>query len=607
MTNDLRRGDEHPGRTRALLERLGRVVPDGLLSRVRWLFLLFALLVISTTLATSLESTMAGPGGQLLAVSAAIVAGVWLLYRYRNPAAAVAWDVVGPLMLVVMGWSLHSPSLVYGPAFVLLFFRALYGGRRAALANGLGYFVAVYTSMALVDGVDSLPVTQMVMYFLWFAGIAVMMHAVADVAAGQEASNRRERVLTAVSTKLLRARTPSEIYLIAAEGALELAAAPDASASLWVGTEVLELAASAGPDLLDLRRAPIAHTPAALLERFLAGKPYVLDADETRRVEEAYDHPHRFSQLIVGPMTDDEGQTVGALMVASPRPLEIHLLDSMERFVNEITLAVERTRLLEDLEHANGELRHADQLKDLFLSTVSHELRSPLTSIRGFAQTMRREASRLSDAQRDQFLEVIERQSQRQLGLVNDLLTVSRARAGRLSTEASAVEVAPLLRTVCEELHPASKDVEWRCEPHVVAYVDPVHLHQIATNLLTNAQKYGAPPYVIDAQAVDGGCVLTFYDHGDGIPPEFRDRMFEPFERADSGHEGPSGTGLGLAIVRTLIDANGGTIDYRPDRTPGACFEVTLPASKGHTTDDRLDAAQARASQPRQHEGHRLS
>lgn len=588
------------------MQRLGRVVPDGLLSRVRWLFLLFALLVMTTTLTTSLQSTVAGPGGQLLALVAAVIAAAWLLYRHARPGAAVALDVIGPLTLVTMSWSLQDSTLVYGPAFVLLFFRALYGGRRAALANGLGYFVAVYTSVALVDGLDSLPVTQMVMYFLWFVGIAVMMHAVADVAANQEASNRRERVLTAVSTRLLRARTPTDIHLIAAEGALELAAAPDASASLWAGSEVLELCASAGPDLLDLRQAPLAHAPAPLLQRFRAGKPYVLDADETRQIENAYNHPHRFSQMIVGPMTDDAGQIAGALLVASPQPLDLHLLDSMERFVNEVSLAVERTRLLEDLEHANGELRLADQLKDLFLSTVSHELRSPLTSIRGFAQTMRREASRLSDAQREQYLEVIERQSQRQLGLVNDLLTVSSARAGRLSTEASVVEVAALLQTVCEELPPTSQDdIEWTCAPDVVSYVDPVHLHQITTNLITNAQKYGAPPYVIDVQTLGGACVLTFHDHGDGVPPEFQDKMFEPFERADFGHDGPSGTGLGLTIVRTLVDANGGTIDYHPDRS-GACFEIALPASGPDTTEDRqvLDTAHTSRLEAPQHQGH---
>jgi signal transduction histidine kinase len=133
---------------------------------------------------------------------------------------------------------------------------------------------------------------------------------------------------------------------------------------------------------------------------------------------------------------------------------------------------------------------------------------------------------------------------------------------------------------VLEELQVPREDVQLSCPDDARAHADPMHLHQILANLLTNAQKYGAPPYVIDVRTRADTCVITFRDHGAGIPESFREQLFEPFTQADSGDRRTSaGTGLGLAIVRNLIHANGGTITHDPQR-PGASFKITLPVDE---------------------------
>lgn len=565
-------------KARGLTDRLAALGPRGLLGRVRWLFLLFALLAGSTTLIAIAQAPV-DPPQRATAVIAVAVWLTWLRHRYTHPDASLATDLVAPVAITALGWAMGDVELIMGVAYVSLFFRVLYGSRWQAAANGLLYFLSLHLTMLLAPAADTADGIQVAVDLVSFVAVALVMHAVGDVAGRHETATHRERVLTAVSARLLEARTIDQVHRVAAEGTLELAESPGASASVWRGGEVLGLVASAGPDLFDLRRAPLEAAPGVLLERFMAGKPYVLDAQETHEIERAYGQAPRFHQLLVGPLLEN-GQVVGALVLASPGPLDEHLLDFMERFMNELTLASERAALIGDLEAANAELRYAGEMKDQFLSTVSHELRTPLTSIQGFAQTLRRRANALSDEQRDRFLEIVERQALRQRRLIDDLLISSRMTAGRLTADAVDTNVCDVITHVIEELHLPPGDVHRRGPASARAHVDPMQLHQVVVNLLTNAQKYGAPPYVIEVEPTPGSCTITVYDHGPGIPEDFEAELFEPFTQADSGDSRRStGTGLGMAITRNLIEANEGTIVLRRDH-PGACFELVLPTAE---------------------------
>lgn len=582
---------------RGIVDRLAALSPSGLLARVRWLFLLFALLAGSTTLIAVARAAV-DPTRRVTAFVSVAVWLAWLLHRYTHPDAGVATDLIGPVAITAMGWAMRDVALINGVAYVSLFFRVLYRGRWEAAANGVLYFASVHLTMVMAADPAASGV-KVAVDLVSFVAVALVMHALGDVAGRHEAATRRERVLTAVSARLLQARTLDQVHRVAAEGTLELAAAPGASASVWRGGEVLGLVASAGPDLFDLRRAPLDATPEVLLQQFMQGRPFVLDPDETREIERAFGQPPRFHHVLVGPLLQD-GNVVGALVLTSPGPLDAHLLDYMERFTNELTLATERATLIGDLETANTELRYAGKMKDRFLSTVSHELRTPLTSIQGFAQTLRRKADDLSDEQRDRFLEIIERQSLRQQRLIDDLLISSRMKAGRLTAEPTDTDVCDVIARVVEELQVRPADIRMPGNAPVWAHVDPMQLHQVVVNLLTNAQKYGAPPYAIEATSTGGTCTITVHDHGPGVPEDFHAELFEAFTQADTGDRREStGTGLGLAITRNLLGANGGSIVHRPD-LPGAGFEIVLPAvdARVRPTRGRTRAASDGRDQP---------
>ena len=236
---------------------------------------------------------------------------------------------------------------------------------------------------------------------------------------------------------------------------------------------------------------------------------------------------------------------------------------------------------LRDVNHelnlANVQLAEAARVKDDLLSMASHELRTPLTPILGFLELFEERADNLDDLQRET-VRSMRRNAVRMMHLVDDLLMVSRAAANVLVAHPEEVTATDLVQPVLDELGDMLAGVELDLHGCRLR-VDPQHLQQVVTNLLTNATKYGAAPIEVRAVPTGAGRVtIEVADHGPGVPPDFRPRMWERFEQKDRGdRRTASGTGLGLAIVRLLAEANGGTVGYR-DRVPsGAVFTVELP------------------------------
>ncbi len=228
-----------------------------------------------------------------------------------------------------------------------------------------------------------------------------------------------------------------------------------------------------------------------------------------------------------------------------------------------------------ELEAANEALRLADANKNDFVSTVSHELRTPLTAMRGFAQTLLGRWEELEDEQRRHLVTSIERQGGRQQRLIDDLLTVSRMIAGTLQARPQPVELRSAVLSAVEVV---DTEVELDVPEDLVVFVDRDHLAQVVTNLLTNAVKYGRPPVSVRAQVVAEQVEVVVRDRGDGVPEEFRSRLFERFEQGSERRTG--GLGLGLAISRELCELNGGSLEYR-DLGEGACFAASLPRHAG--------------------------
>jgi two-component system sensor kinase len=265
------------------------------------------------------------------------------------------------------------------------------------------------------------------------------------------------------------------------------------------------------------------------------------------------------------------------------------LSHSLERRVEERTgeLSVANTALrstLAELERVNHELRRLDELKSDFVAMVSHELRSPLTSIIGYCSTMLRHWDRVEEDKKKSFVEIVETQSRRLSGLVNDLLEMSRIESGHLETQLRPIELPEVLdelrRDYADRL--PSLQVEGAAGAAVVADVD--HLRRVLINLLDNAIKYGAEPVSVEITEDLATVRVAVRDGGDGVPEAFRARLFEKFAQASSGSKRKAtGTGLGLSIVRGLVDAMSGDVWYEPpagERRSG--FVVQLPrASAG--------------------------
>jgi signal transduction histidine kinase len=226
-----------------------------------------------------------------------------------------------------------------------------------------------------------------------------------------------------------------------------------------------------------------------------------------------------------------------------------------------------------------------DRLKSEFLTVVSHELQTPLTAIKGALElVMDDDTGQLSRVQR-RFLETIERNSTRLVGLVGDLLDLSRLEAGRVELEAQPLDTPSLVRgalAAVSNLFEARGTVLRVDVPESVPPIlgDRRRVEQILTNLLANAAKYtpGGGVVEVAAASVNGHVLLSVTDNGPGVPESERDIVFDKFYRGrDAQRRGESGSGLGLAIVKSLVDLHGGSVRVEESVPRGARFVVELP------------------------------
>jgi signal transduction histidine kinase len=233
----------------------------------------------------------------------------------------------------------------------------------------------------------------------------------------------------------------------------------------------------------------------------------------------------------------------------------------------------------------------AVRARDEFLAIASHELKTPLTPLQLKLQSLRRLATSgdLARYPPERLLQVFggaERQVQRMTCLINDLLDVSRITTGRLRLDLQLADLAAAVRDALEvhrsEITSAGCDIVLDLSPGLIGRWDPVRLHQVFTNLLTNALKYApGAPIEISVRGDDTTARLTVRDHGPGIAAEDQQRIFLPFERAVS-YLNVSGFGLGLYIVRQIVQAHGGSV--RLESGPGGSgttFTVELPRQTG--------------------------
>lgn len=216
-------------------------------------------------------------------------------------------------------------------------------------------------------------------------------------------------------------------------------------------------------------------------------------------------------------------------------------------------------------------LERANESMRLFVATASHDLRTPLASALGFAELLNQPEAELSAPQRAEFVAAIVAATRRMSRLVDDLLTVSKIQANRVEVRPERVVLGPAIAAVVAESAP---DATVTGDDQVTARVDPDHLHRMLTNYLSNAVRYGAPPIEVSVAGAGERIEIRVLDAGQGVPPEFVDRLFNSFARASHGK--PGGTGLGLSIVKGLAEANRGEAFYHPRPSGGSCFGLRL-------------------------------
>ncbi|HEY2430967.1 MAG TPA: ATP-binding protein [Acidimicrobiales bacterium] len=213
------------------------------------------------------------------------------------------------------------------------------------------------------------------------------------------------------------------------------------------------------------------------------------------------------------------------------------------------------------------------------VSTVSHELRSPLTSVKGYTGLLLNRWDRLKDEQKREMLEQVHHDADRVKRLIDELLDISRLETGRLHLRRQMVDLASLVTTVVNKvtLEYPSLTAAVHIGPDVPeVYGDPDKLTQVLTNLVENACKYASPEGMeVTAEVTAGEVTVSVSDVGEGIPESDLPKVFDKFFRRDLGR--PTGSGLGLWISRGLVEAHGGHLTAQSIPGDGTTFRFTLP------------------------------
>jgi two-component system sensor histidine kinase ResE len=249
--------------------------------------------------------------------------------------------------------------------------------------------------------------------------------------------------------------------------------------------------------------------------------------------------------------------------------------DLLELYASEVAVAIRNLELFEQVERQAQQLRELDQAKDEFLRGISHNLQTPLTSIRGYAEQMTGERP-------DQRLSIIVEQTDRLYRIVRQLVSVSRLESGTLKSATEVLALAPRVRRAWEALGAPGVSFDLVDDAQGwLAIADPDQLDQVLWALLDNSVRYagGAAIHARVAPIPDAGRLgVTIADDGPGVRAEDRDRIFERYERGAAGASA-EGTGLGLYVSRSLCRAMGGDLILEPAGTgrTGAAFTVLVP------------------------------
>jgi signal transduction histidine kinase/CheY-like chemotaxis protein len=317
-------------------------------------------------------------------------------------------------------------------------------------------------------------------------------------------------------------------------------------------------------------------------------QPLVVQAGDPSAdpAELAYMREQAVATLTIIPLAI-KGQAIGVIELESLEkerqytPEELNLALTL---ANQAAVALENARLYEEQRHTAERLREMDQLKTQFLANMSHELRTPLNSIIGFSRVILKGIDGPLTEMQETDVSAIYSSGQHLLGLINDILDLSKIEAGKMELNFEEVDLKPIIKGVMSSAVGLVKDKPIELEQHVPddlpnIWADATRIRQVLLNLVSNSTKFTEEGNIrLTADYGGDWIVINVTDTGVGIPEEKLENIFEEFTQVDgSTTRSVGGTGLGLPISRRFIEMHGGEIIVKSELGVGSTFTVTMP------------------------------
>jgi signal transduction histidine kinase len=252
-------------------------------------------------------------------------------------------------------------------------------------------------------------------------------------------------------------------------------------------------------------------------------------------------------------------------------------------------LAIQNARLFTEIGEKSQQLEVSSQHKSQFLANMSHELRTPLNAILGYTELILDDIYGAAPAKMREVLDRVQRNGKHLLGLINDVLDLSKIEAGQLTLSLTEYSVSEMVHTVITAVEPLATGKKLTLKSELppdlpMARGDERRLAQVLLNLVGNAIKFTDTGEVaVRASASNGSLIIAVHDTGPGIPEGDQKKIFEEFQQADSSAtKKKGGTGLGLSIAKRIVEMHGGRISVDSKLGEGSTFSITMPVKVEH-------------------------
>lgn len=421
------------------------------------------------------------------------------------------------------------------------------------------FFVPPYYTLTVADARHTLTFLMMFTTGIVISGLTLRIRQQEQQARSRE---QQTAALYALSRELAAAPDEKEVANALARHAADVFQSP--TAVLLAGASgVPQVAAKVGDVPYDAQEDGVARW---VLQH---GRPAGLGTD-TLPGSRVMCVPLRASGAALGVLA------LGASTTDNRLAEDRHFLDG---YVRQAGMAVERARLAEDAK-AQALRARTEEMRSSLLSTVSHDLRTPLAAITGAATTIMDTSARISDTQRRELLETISEEADRLERLVANLLDMTRVESGSLKVKREWMPLEEIIVSVLTRLEPKLKDRLIRTDipdDLPLISVDPILFEQVFVNLFENIAKYTPEKsgFEVRGRATDGQVVIEVMDHGPGLPQGAERQVFDKFFRGPQAR--PGSVGLGLAICRGIVEAHGGKLSAENREEGGATFRIELP------------------------------